>query len=312
MVFRKMNGCISSIFYICLIILGLGCRDKSTNNNIIIDPPVNGATVIDWDATWCITNNYIAYIHGESAVYPNTDSAGVYIIRPDGSGKRVLIYGHQLKGIDWNPNGDWLVLHASNYLIRLSFPGGEMDTLMSTGEFWAPACSPNGQNILSVVRTGSNGIYSVDTDGEGYKLIIPYGDYPSWIYPDSFIYLNRSSEFPVGSICISDSAGIFRRLLIEGNYIHATYFKEISANVQSKRIVFNPHIPNDTVGIWKYQLLGETLSELISLAKYPTLSPDGEKVVFTDITHGTGNLRMINWNGSELISLTDPINGGGK
>ena len=284
------------------------------NKSPIINPPdtLLHLTVIDWGATWCAANDMIAYMHGESYVYPNRDSSGLYVIRQDGTDKRALFYEHFLKGVDWSPDGRWLVVHLRNHLVKLAYPDGILDTLLTPVQFWNPAWSPDGMKIIGTGRINNvNGICSINPDGSDYKLILPYADYPTWIYPDSFIYLNGALDFPSGAICLADSTGSFRRLFLEGQIIGSLYFENIKSSLPTRRVVFEPFIPSDTsnLSMWKYDTEIDILSRFVNFGQFPNFSPNGEEIVYTYARTGNGNLVIINWNGTGARQLTQPING---
>lgn len=291
-----------------LITFSCSKNPESDDGIIDIDDP-QGISANDQRACWSGVHNLIAYLHGQSYRYPDPDSSGIYIVNPDGTGKIAFYIHGYIDGLDWSPDGQWIVFSTRGGLLKISYPDKIIDTLRGPGEYFHPSWSPDGSKIASAWRSGDEmGIHTINQDGTGFRLILQ-GDYPTWIYPDSILYMNFSFDFPIGSLCISDSSGSYKRLFLDGGPYNATRLKRSRAHLQTKRIVCDPYLPGDTPVIWIYDPTIGNLEKLRVYAKYPNFSPDGNSIIFTDIHHGMGNLWVINWDGTGLRQVTDPISG---
>lgn len=299
----------SLVFLLILLNLYCGKNPESQNGE---DPfgPTPEISVNDWSASWSATNNLIAYLHGHSYRYPDPDSSGIYIINPDGTGKIAFYIQSYMNDLDWSPDGQWIVFSTRYGLFKISYPDKVIDTLMGPGEYYHLSWSPDGSKIASAWRVGDErGIHTIKPDGTDYRLIV-MGDYPTWLYSDSILYMNYSSDFPSGSLCICDSSGSYKRLFLESTLYNATRLNKTRAHLQTRRLACQPYIPGDTLGIWTYDPLIGSLEKLIVMADYPNFSPDGDSIVFTDIHHGMGNLWVIKLDGTGLRQVTNPISGG--
>lgn len=284
-------------------------EDPQSQNDIIITDPPEPILVKDYMATWSETNNLIAYIHAHIRQMGDIDSSGIYIIKPDGTDRQFFYRKDFITGLDWSPDGNWLIFSINDGLFKISYPDKVIDTLRGPGQYYSLTWSPDGQKIASAIRAGNNGIYIINIDGSNYHMIIPYSKRPYWIYEDSILYVNFESELPVSAICMADTGGINKRVIYDHN---EKFVGEINPkmNNNTRRIVFKASIPGEKAGIWKLESSEDEPVLLHELGKYPEFSPDGGRVIFTYIHLDYGNICMINWDGTGFRSVTEPIEGG--
>ena len=148
----------SSLMLIAIMILSSNCDGENQKRPLTgIDPPPDAAAH-DNHACWSGTNNLIAYIHGKPSPY-DPDTMGIYIINPDGSGRRLLIEESYVFSIDWSPDGQWLLANVGSQLWKISYPEGIVDTLLTNGEYYYPSWSPDGTAICYADRGGRIGEY---------------------------------------------------------------------------------------------------------------------------------------------------------
>ncbi len=282
-----------------IILIITVCNKKSTEPDQF--PPI---TWIDRDATWSASTGVIAYVHVRHFDSDDPDSSGIYTINYDGSGKRVLYEGHYIMGIDWSPDGRFLIANSNMILVRISFPSGQADTLTEAGEYWNPVWSPDGRYIAYSNRTGVwMGIYTLNLENGHTRRVINYCDFPNWLTSDSILYENRDRNFPDKSICISDTLGYFGRVVMPPKSDITTFYA-LRLNVPTKRIAFSGTLPGEPESIWAVDP-GRTWARPVrGFASLSCFSPDGEKIVFTDIREGYGRLYTYKWNGGEIRQLT--------
>ena len=298
----------TSLMLIACFCLCCGSSSENSNDLIDIDPPV-GYSAFDKRASWSEIHNLIAYVHARAWTYlEDPDSSGIYLVNPDGTGKRLFLMAKHINGIDWSPDGRWIVAIAGSELWKISYPEGPVDTLLTGGQYYYPSWSPDGMNISYAARAGDNrGIYLTDNNGANQRLIVPFGDYPAWLHSDSILYMNYSFDFPSGSLCICDRNGENRRLFKNAELHNVLGFAYVKADIQTGRITCAPTIPGTQIDIWILREEQADFRLLVQKAEYPEFSPNGSQVVLTRIGKPYGNLWIINWNGTGLRELTESL-----
>ncbi|UCE65260.1 MAG: PD40 domain-containing protein [Candidatus Zixiibacteriota bacterium] len=288
---------------ITLIIAALcvspACGEKST------DPePFPTILRLDYGAVWSGAHDLIAYIHEHIPGSDDPDSAGIYIIRPDGTGKRMIYQGIYIFGIDWSDDGNWIIADSNDRLVKISYPDGTADTLTGSGQYYWPVWSPDGQNILYMIHAGDDaGVYIADSNGENNMQILAHCKSAVWPYPDSILYLNLDTAYTIGTLNIADTSGLYGRdIFMDDMFIPTTLVPKMHSI--TRRIVFHAQLPGETNSLWRLENGFENAVRIKTFAIYPNFSPDGEKIIYTDTHEDTGRLWIINWDGSGLRQLT--------
>lgn len=134
------------------------------------------------DAKWSPDGKRLALAYAPK----NDGYYGVYIARPDGSGKRRISKAGQIASdIDWSPDGNRLV-YGENYhsLWRVNADGSGAKRLAAGSpekQFNNPVWSPNGRRIAYGLRTTtSEAVWSMAPDGSGKTRLINNAGSPSW------------------------------------------------------------------------------------------------------------------------------------
>lgn len=264
-------------------------------------------SIFDRYPVWSEVHNLIAYAQIRPPDSSGNDTLGIYVVKPDGSEKRMIYqYGDVfVAGLDWSNDGNWLITNAGNRLIRISFHTGDADTLTQQGEFWYPVFSHDGNSIAFAIHAGdTRGIYIMSVDGTHTRRVIPYGLFVDWPYPDSLLYLNFDQGLPIGAICMANTGGNIRRVVYQtgDNFDYSTPTPKM--HTSTGRIIFHAQEPGEARSIWILEPQSEQPSQLMTYAKHSNFSPDGNKIVFTNIRLGDGKLWLINWDGTGLVQLT--------
>lgn len=304
---NKWSSRLPGLILTTIILLICNCDGENQTKPIIdIDPPPDGSA-FDKRACWSETHDLIAYAHARAWSYLNDpDSAGIYLINPDGTEKRLFLMAERVRGIDWSPDGDWIVANIGSELWKISYPGGIVDTILTSGEYYYPSWSPDGTSICYADHLGANrGIYIVDSNGLNRELIIPYGHNPVWVYMDSLAYINFDTILTAGSLCMANLMNNQKRVIFEigDSFVPGSLLPRI--NRLSRKLVVQAQIPGQMPGIWKLGLDNPSATLLIDSGSYPNFSPDGSKIVFTRLGEPYANLWTINWDGTGLRQLTE-------
>ena len=291
------------MYFIFICIFNTGCNKKSADSDG--NNPESLHTTIDFYACWSGVHDLIAYYHYQNLELNDPDSTGIYVINPDGNGKRKISDIDFVSGMDWSDDGGWLVINTHFRLVKLYYETGNVDTLTGAGEYFAPSISPSGQYIAYIWRSGDNrGIYIMNSDGTNHRQVLGIVDNVDWAYSDSLIYLYYRDEFPIGSICMTDTIGYYRRTIFKPGDNIARLSPIPKFHRGRGRIVFEAYEYGETYSIWRKDLNGGSEVEIREVAITPNFSPDGTRIVFTDIHYGNGRLYIINWDGTGLRQLT--------
>jgi len=267
-----------------------------------------GPSIWSYNPVWSEANDLIAFVHLNAPGRDHPDSSGIYTIKPDGTDRRIL-YPNELSwttfGLDWSPDGQWLIASIGQDIVKISYPDGEADTLTDEGDLFSPAWSPDGQYIAyeSHVRD-SSGIYIMQTDGYNKRYILQHGWHVDWPYSDSIIYENSDHQYHVPSICISDTTGNnIRELYIPPDSYNLRDI-EPKMHAETGRIVF--HAQNETIytSMWFLEPNESVARKIKDYAMFPSFSPNGDQIVYVNVEKGNGNIYIINWDGTGLRQLT--------
>jgi Tol biopolymer transport system component len=253
---------------------------------------------------WSGINNLIAYSHERDYNSSDPDSAGIYVIKPDGTNKAIIYYGNFNTGLSWYPDGKYLIFNANYRLVRVSYPEGIADTITGTGEYWDPVVSPNDTLIAFTRRLGSGaGLYFWQIGEDQPRMVIEDVDGVCWPYVDSLVFLNLDRAYSLYAVMISDTSGSSRREIFQnpGNMIPGSISPKLNAT--SRRIVFKAQLVGELQSIWALEPGQTAARKLVSYAETPEFSPDGNCIVFERM-YPNGKLWIMNWDGTGLRQLT--------
>jgi len=255
-----------------------------------------------WSETW----DLIAYYH-QDLDHDGPDSAGIYIINPDGTEKRMIYQALYVYAIDWSASGQWIYFNTSMQIVRYSYPDGQIDTLTPPGEYWELSISPDDQNLVFSNRSGDlMGLYMMNIASGFVRKLTGNGDGPTMPFADSILFLDMATYYPLSAIVIADSLFDSDRAI----YITTEAEDIIPATLrpkmypQSHKIVYIAQEVGKTPSVWKLEPGQNRAERFISKAEEPEFSPDGSMIVFSDQHYGDGKLWIINWDGTGLRQLT--------
>ncbi|MCI0707853.1 MAG: DPP IV N-terminal domain-containing protein, partial [Ignavibacteriae bacterium] len=135
--------------------------------------------------------------HCQGVQYFQGDSAGFWLINPDGANMR-RIFPYPLQTPSWSPDGEWIAFVLDAQIFKMRFTGTTFDTttmvqLTFEGRNFFPAWSPDGQWIAYSNSIGDTvGVWISPTNGSNSRTYFAYGSQPDW-FPDgqSIVYGNK-------------------------------------------------------------------------------------------------------------------------
>lgn len=320
-----------------------GCNDNNPTGN---NPPCGGiepgiVPAPPYDSPiWHPSGDFIGFNHTslKSIDYPNGidcwgvqnfvgDSAGFWIINPDGTNMR-RIFPYKLPNPAWSPNGEWIAFNLpignEVHIFKMKFTGTGFDTtsliqLTTEGRNFLPAWNPDGQWIAFDSNDDSpNGmqfIWKMKADGSNKERITydpSSGEIrmPNWSPGGDKIVHQRYIGIGSPEIFSMDNSG--------NNPIRLTYDNLFDRHPKyssdGTKIAFgsNGNIwIMDSVGNNKQQLTTSGVD--VSFGLPFSWSPDGSKIVYTDYRsddwgYNNGTLWILNINSWEKRQLTFNIN----
>jgi len=282
------------------------CGEDSRPPVIDIDPPPD-ALGLDYHACWSGMHDIIAYAHGKYTP-DSPDTSAIYLVNPDGSDRRLFLQVSFVNGLDWSPDGQWLLANVGSQLWKISYPDGIVDTLLTNSEYHYPSWSPDGLEICySGLSLPDGGVYIYNLTSASSRRIIQFGYAADWVYPDSIIYLNFDYALPIGALCMADSSGNSTRIIYdpEGQFVWSAFLPKM--HITTRRVIFQGVRPGEIPSIWRLDDGNSVPTRMMPKAGYPAFSPDGDKVVFTRRGRPYANLWIINWDGTGLTELTESL-----
>ena len=296
---------VSVILVLSQCVVGCGIEGEEDGNGT--HPPIIPVPEVDGDPAWSPDGDLIAFFHlGLTWVDYDTgrydedlDSLGVWLVEPDGTGKRML-----LKGADtpaWSPDASCLAVVREGQIWKLTLDGGDLAQLTSRGNNSRPVWSPDGKWIAS------NTHFCEDGHPCGIWLTDSEGSESTWISEGSCSDWNSDglSLLIVGSI--GDERGILTYDLASGS---AEMIYPLGESLVSSGPKYSPDDSRIAVGlerrIWVMNADGTGATRITSTESLGAISwsPDGEHIV-----HGAHKgLWIINADGTNPHQITFPPN----
>jgi len=297
-----MKNIFQMFLYLCFFLLVLSnysCKDDTVTQEEAIE---TDPTVYDEEPSWSNDGNWIAYVGGD-----NTNGFKVNAIDINSGNKRLLTQV-SVGSPTWVKDDEWIVYEKNGNIFKKRINGDTATVQLTfTGNCFFPSVSKDGQWIAfdSNIETAENMfcVWKIKIDGTQRKRILYAPDegevrQPDW-FPDG-IRLAVSRYFVnhggAREIAIIDTAG---------NSI-ATLTNNVNETDRVPRVS-----PDGQYIVWWKDLKvftiktdGTELKQIAVNAIYPYWSPDGTKIVYTNVTHDDGRIWIMNKNGSYRRKIT--------
>jgi len=303
---RKLRVGVSFLVMLCLI-MG-ACSDKKST--IPIDPGMS-ETDKDFLPAWSPDGKTVAYF---TIIYDpvpfqtslrtvSVDTDSISIIRELGN--------LDVHGLDWSPDGEWLVFSSVLGLFKIRASGDSLIQL-THGDYHAfPSWSTSSNQIFFAKNAGSErGLYSMQPDGSSLHR---------WTWPDSFvvegpscfptsdsltIYTYRGAQYCLG---IHHPGDTNISAILECGF---SWLESSRMSPDASWIAFNANYSGDPESnLYLYNRTDQTLEKLNTKASEGMdFSPDGSQLVHADLGVVYDDPRLADRRGSrgmQIITLTD-------
>ena len=304
----------------------MGCnKDKPTE---IIDDGVTLPVNPPWGqyhfyASWSPDGNKIMFVNWD---YPNVPDSmmGLWTVSPDGSNLQpfvvpclfpqlaVISGGILFYGSDWSPDGRWVVASINLDIYKLKANGDSLTRLTNMGYCSFPAWSKDGNNIAFTKRADSSGIWVMDKDGGGLRMLAPNYESPTWLDDNKNVLGLVSSTDPADGYYLFylkkiniDTGDTILVDTIYGRTLHAQYSPDGSKIVlECQKYLLLPQIYTiSAAGGNHVNLMGDP-SVCENIGEHPCWSTDGTKIVYNNCCRDNGKLWIMNADGTGKYQLT--------
>lgn len=286
-----------------IILAGISCE-----NNEVYDPDHHRIMPeIDQYPSWSPNGSTIAFYHtGVVAIdyaaetYEiDPDSAGIWLIRPDGTEKRMLL--RAATHPSWAPDSNWLaVIYGGADVWKIKADADSLTRLTFAGRNLFPSWSSQGDLIAydsNLLSHGGYAIWLMESDGTDSRLLVS-GRVANW-HPNgrALIFLGRIPDVGLG-IVHYDLVDSTRTLLFDAGETDILRYAKYSPD--GEKIAFNW----SNGYVWVMGFDGANPHQLTTGSGQDGMdwSPDGMQIVYATEM----GLWISDSDGSEARQLTFP------
>jgi len=254
------------------------------------------------DVGWSPDGSSIVY---DKASYPSKNIiGGLTKINLQDSSSQIIMQGILFDSPRFSPDGCQIAFSNGENIFAITANGDSLRQLTFGSDNYQPTWSPDGKKIAYNHRQGDDrGIYILDLETGASRLLRRFCERPVW-FSDGVHIATGSFDFEAApEIMILDTSGNIVARPLEGRHGWA-YYSEVSQDGQ--KIVFSQRFSGEHPQIWIVNRDGSGLKRLTSHGgEMPSISPDGQWIVYTHTGDTDGSLWLIRPDGTGQHRLTN-------
>lgn len=297
----------------CLIIIGLVFNYNCCDTLVSTKEPEN--QIFKWQIEPQFSSD------GEKIVFVGLyDSIeAIHFIDEDGNylGHILENQGYFLSSPSWGPDTNKIAVSINGNLYLVNTKGDSLHQLTFSSQDFSPTWSPNGKCIAYTksICDPECGIAVYYLDNNTKRVVGQYGGHASWNNNSDKIYYYHTLFEKRPDSHISDYKGfVFKRININNLmidslfYVNATemdlWLTDCTISPDENEILFAAAegAPSQ-IYIWKINLENNSLFKM-TVGDYPSYSPNGSKIIYTNTSKDEGGLWIMNSDGSNNRRLT--------
>jgi Tol biopolymer transport system component len=248
---------------------------------------------------WSPTGGHIGYTDTDP------DRLGLWMVDSTGGAARLMQAGSDVSGGSWSPDGAWVTFAKLGQILVKKVDGDSTWTLVTTPTSLRPCWSPDGRTIVFI----RNGVRAVDVSSGAESLVSTTGSYVHW-FANSGSVLATAVEVEAGLLAyrlrrIDVGSGFAQDLMTFRTSDDCAFF----VPSHDGGSVFFGRMPQDGRSqVWSLSLTTFQATPMTTEGgDYPSVSPDGQWIVYTNTDPNEGGLWKMRTDGSEKRRLTTPV-----
>jgi len=223
--------------------------------------------------------------------------AGIYLYDVNEGKEKPLALGVAVVGIDFSPDGKWLVL-SINKIIWKTTINGDTPIFLAADEERAgcfyPDWSLDGQKIAYDISGGPNGgIWIMDPDGKNQQRLVRWARNPAWSPDGNELYYQKFPDSVWTEIYSYDlTIGEEKRL----TFLRKSFAMDPAVSPSGSLIVFVVDEDKKLPELWIMGKNGENPHPIASDGANPVFYSE-QQILYTKVTWGDGRLWLIEIDG---------------